>query len=260
MSELKLIDFEKIKSETEELRQAWNSREKFGYLIIEDFFHKDVAENLYAGFPNLSSFGETSRTYLNGKGKYQKTKFEDLPDYGQVFSELNSEVFLAQLEQITGIQNLLPDHDLFGGGLHQSVAGAYLNVHIDFNIHQETKHYRRMNILVYMNKNWQKDYNGYLELWDMEKKSMLEYIEPSFNRCVIFETNEKSYHGHPKPIATPPNVSRNSIAAYYYTAEYPVEHAESHSTVYVNTEGTKGWLKSVKGGAKAILERIIGRK
>lgn len=254
---MKYINLHKLEVEKESLKDEWKSRKKFGYLIIEDFFDKENANELHDNYPILREYGKKSRTYLNGKGKYQKTTFEDLAIYKAVFDELNSRKFLKLIEFITGIENLLPDEELFGGGLHQSEKGAFLNVHIDFNIHPKSKHYRRLNIIVYMNKDWKKEYNGYLEFWDMESDIMLEKVKPIFNRCVIFETNEVSYHGHPHPINTPRGIYRNSIAAYYYTKEYPSNSGIEHSTVYVNTEGAQGLVKKALVGIKGVLNKVL---
>ena len=110
-----------------------------------------------------------------------------------------------------------------------------------------------------MNKDWQDAYEGHLELWDFsdEKKVLLAKIAPTFNRCVIFETNEVSFHGHPKPLNTPKEVNRKSIATYYYTKTRPVhELVADHNTIYVNTEGTSGQVKRFTAGIKAFIERI----
>lgn len=153
------------------------------------------------------------------------------------------------------------DEELFGGGLHQSVKGAFLNVHVDYNIHPKTKYHRRLNIIIYLNKDWMEEYEGHLELWDFTdgNKNLLSKIAPTFNRCVIFETNEISYHGHPKKLNAPEGVNRKSLAAYYYTETRPEkEIAEEHNTVYVNTEGVGGYLKRLRSGIKAFIERISG--
>ena len=146
-------------------------------------------------------------------------------------------------------------------GLHQSVAGAFLNVHVDYNYHPKTKYHRRLNVLVYMNKDWKDKYEGHLELWDTTdgKRERISRIAPEFNRCVIFETNEISYHGHPKALKTPPDVNRKSLATYYYTKTRP-EHeiALDHNTVHMNTEGAAGQIKRLQSGVKAFFERIKG--
>jgi hypothetical protein len=132
------------------------------------------------------------------------------------------------LEELTQIEEpLLADPSLFGAGLHQSMNGAFLNVHVDYNIHPETKFHRRLNVLVYMNPNWKEEYEGHIELWDLtgKERKQLGRFSPDFNRCVIFETNEISFHGHPKKLNTPEGVSRKSLATYYYTKNRPAHEA-----------------------------------
>lgn len=256
-----LINFERLQAHTSELQQQWNDPKKpFHYLVYDNFFHPEAAERILQAYPTVDTGEWNGTTYVNQKNKFAMTKFgADYPLLQQVFDEFNGAKFLGQMETITGIPELIGDDELFGGGLHQSVTGAFLDVHVDFNYHQTTKYHRRMNAIVYMNKDWKKDYNGYLELWDMKdgKKQQLEYIEPLFNRCVVFETNEVSFHGHPKPLATPQGVTRKSLAVYYYTKTRPAnEIAGEHNTVYVNTEGSGGLLKNFKSGLKAAVERI----
>lgn len=253
-----LIDFAKLKSHITELKAQWEDPKKpFRYLVYDGFFHPEAAEKLLTAYPDVTTGNWDGTTYINQKNKFALTKFgEEYPLLQQAFNEFNGKDFLRLVEDITSIPQLLGDDELFGGGLHQSVAGAFLDVHVDFNYHQTTKYHRRMNAIVYMNKNWKEEYNGYLELWDMQKKKQLEYIAPSFNRCVIFETNEVSYHGHPKPLAAPGGITRKSLAVYYYTKERPAnEVAGEHNTVYVNTEGTGGLFKNLKSGLKAAVER-----
>ena len=148
---------------------------------------------------------------------------------------------------------------MFGGGLHQSIKGAYLNVHVDYNIHPTTQFHRRLNVIIYMNKDWKDEYEGHLELWDLteNKQELIGKFAPAYNRCVIFETNEISFHGHPKPLNAPNGINRKSIATYYYTeTRSENEIAEKHNTIYVNTEGLNGSVKRLSSGVKAFLERI----
>lgn len=250
------INYSLLESKKEQLHKEWHAAQPFHYIVFEDFFTPKAAELILQNYPTTEQDGWDNTTYINQRNKFSMTKFTN-PVIQQAFNELNSAKLLQIVEYITGIQNLVPDEKLFGGGLHQSIKGAFLDVHVDFNYHPETKYHRRMNILVYMNKDWKTEYNGYLELWDMEAKKQLAYIAPNFNRCVIFETNEISFHGHPKPLNTPEGVSRKSLAAYYYTEERPEnEVANDHNTIYVNTEGTGGLLKNLKSGLKALVERV----
>jgi Rps23 Pro-64 3,4-dihydroxylase Tpa1-like proline 4-hydroxylase len=114
-------------------------------------------------------------------------------------------------------------------------------------------------VIVYLNKDWKDEYEGHLELWDLTQgmQKLIGRFAPTFNRCVIFETNEISFHGHPKQLNTPVGVNRKSIATYYYTKTRPEsEVASEHNTIYVNTEGISGQVKRLSSGAKALLERV----
>jgi Rps23 Pro-64 3,4-dihydroxylase Tpa1-like proline 4-hydroxylase len=254
---MQFVDDSYLKDKAEKLQRSWNQKHPFRYLIINNFFPKETAEHLYQHYPGINSKKWDHTTYINQKNKFVKNTFEDLPVYQQLFEELNDKSFTQLLEKITGVQPLLPDSSLHGAGLHQSTKGAFLDVHIDFNKHPEKKWHRRMNLIIFMNKNWKKEYNGYLELWDMDKKERIENIKPSFNKAVLFETNEISFHGHPKPLNTPPDVSRKSISLYFYSPTQPEEeNVPAHNTIFVNTEGTKGWMKNFKSGLKALFERM----
>ena len=76
---------------------------------------------------------------------------------------------------------------------------------------------RRVNLLLYLNKNWLDSYGGCLELWDKEMTKCVKKIKPEFNTMVIFNTNDFSNHGHPDPLNCPINLSRKSIATYYFS-------------------------------------------
>jgi hypothetical protein len=247
----------RFKEKREELKKQWNSKRPFRYLVVDDFLIPEQAEEILSNYPAVDQGGWDGTTYINQKNKFQQREFVQGSIFNKVFEELNSATFLKEIEYITGLENLIPDEKLFGGGLHQSRTGAFLDVHVDYNIHPETKLHRRLNILIYMNKDWLDEYEGHLQLWDMKEKKMIGNIAPIFNRMAMFETNEISYHGHPAPLKTPEGVTRKSIAAYYYTQSRPAnEVAGEHNTIYVNTEGIKGKAKNIFSGLKALVERL----
>ncbi len=253
------INFSSLQKRLDEIRLDYQSKKPFHYTVFENFFNQEVSDRIHDSYPTIQNGSWDGTTYIDQKNKFQKTTFENGSVFNEVFKELNSPEFLKWLESVTGINNLLGDEELFGGGLHQSIKGAFLNVHVDYNIHPKTKFHRRLNVLVYMNKNWKDEYEGNLELWHLSDnhKTLLQKIAPQFNRCVIFETNEISFHGHPKPLKTPDGVNRKSIATYYYTESRPEnEIAAEHNTVYVNTEGIKGQVKRLYSAVKAVLERV----
>jgi hypothetical protein len=136
------------------------------------------------------------------------------------------------LSEIMGIPNLLADSQLVGGGIHQTGSRGRLDVHVDFNYIEERQLHRRLNILVYFNKDWQEKWGGKIELWDKRVKRCHHSFTPIFNRCIVFATSDISYHGVSK-VETPPEVARNSFAAYYYTNEAPAEwNGRAHSTIF----------------------------
>ena len=257
---MELINIESLNKRKEEIKRDYQSKKPFRYVMFENFFLEDKADLIYQNYPTIESDVWDGTTYLDQKNKYQKTKFESGSILEKVFQELNSTEFLKWLQDVSEIEEpLIADEELFGGGLHQSTNGAFLNVHVDYNFHPTTKYHRRLNVLVYMNKDWKEEYQGHVELWDLSHgdKVQLGRYAPNFNRCVIFETNEISFHGHPKPLSTPKGVNRKSLATYYYTKNRPEnEIVNDHNTIYVNTEGVEGQVKRFTSGVKAFLERI----
>jgi hypothetical protein len=128
------------------------------------------------------------------------------------------------MQVLTSIdEKLLPDNSLSGGGLHEIKKGGVLKVHTDFNKHPFKKLDRRLNVLIYLNKNWKKSYGGHLELWDKNMNKCMKKILPTFNTMVIFSTNDFTNHGHPNLLRCPKNISRKSIATYYFSKGRPKE-------------------------------------
>lgn len=256
---MEFINIERIRQEKENWKASWNSKKPFRYFHCDNFLYEAKANEALESYPDPSQVKWDKTTYVNQKNKFQKGKFEEGSIFDRLFKELNSAAFLTELSEITGIDKLLPDPELFGGGLHQSTRGAFLDVHIDYNIHPKTKQHRRLNVLIYLNKEWKDEYEGHLELWEINetKKERIERIAPVFNHMVMFETNELSYHGHPHPLNSPRGINRKSLATYYYTSDRPkTEVAEEHNTIYVNTTGTKGKIKNLRSGFKALIERL----
>lgn len=256
---MEFIDIDRLERDFAAIRANYQGKRPFRWTTLEGFFKPEKAEEILAAYPAISEGKWNGTTYIDQKNKFTQTSFDPGSVMDRAFGELNSEAFRKWLERVTDVIDLEGDPKLFGGGLHQSIRGAFLNVHVDYNYHPDTKHHRRLNVLVYMNKDWKEEYEGHLELWDLtgKEKRLLGRVPPSFNRMAMFETNEISFHGHPKPLNTPEGVNRKSLAVYYYTATRP-EHevAGDHNTVYVNTEGAGGQFKRFSSGVKAFLERI----
>lgn len=258
---MQFINWPFLYENKEALSQRFNAQQPFRYIIIDNFLEADAAELLLAEYPTPDKAVWNTTNYVQQRNKFQKSSFEANSIFQLFFDELNGEKMTNYLSDMTQIQNLMGDEKLFGGGLHQSLRGAFLNVHVDFNKHPETKNYRRLNLLIYLNKDWKPEYEGAIEFWDMERKKKMISVLPAFNRCVIFETNEISFHGHPAPLKTPDGITRKSLAVYYYTKEVPeaLTSVSEHNTIFKNTEGLTGYWKSFFSGLKTLRERLLGR-
>lgn len=195
----------------------------FPNIAIDDFLPLEVADSLLTSFPSIENACWLERDKINHPKKFgvgHASKLEGLSPYlHAILFAFNSFPFLNFLEQLTGIKKLLPDPHFSGGAIHQTVRGGRLEIHTDFNYLERLSIYRRINVIFYLNKQWQDDYSGHLELWDKEKRRCEKKISPLFNRIAIFATNKQTFHGHPAPLNTPEGITRKSLALYYYTSQ-----------------------------------------
>jgi len=215
----------------ESLKEVYKAAKPFPSIAIDNFLPKEIIDRLCSEFPSKDS--KYWKQSFTSQTKFA-TENDDLPFFSrQLIQELNSLPFVEFLEAVTGVKYLITDARLSGGGLHRTDVGGFLPMHSDFNRHTHTWLDRRINILIYLNKDWKPEYGGDLELWNEEFTECVQKIAPNYNRCVIFSTTSKSWHGHPDPLKSPLNVSRNSIALYYYSNGRPIEEQyENHSTIW----------------------------
>ncbi|HBH06974.1 MAG TPA: proline hydroxylase [Flavobacteriales bacterium] len=192
----------------------------FPHGVFESFLEEKTARNAESCFPNVSDSSWIHYIHFNER-KHGLNKIDQLPVRIQsLINELNSDDFLKWLERLTGIEGLMADPMLEGGGLHQSQSGGFLNIHADFTVHPHHRDWeRRVNLIVYLNDNWEEEWGGHLELWNENMTKREQRIAPLFNRAVIFNTTKTSYHGHPEPLKCPEDRTRRSLALYYYTHE-----------------------------------------
>jgi hypothetical protein len=228
-----------VSGRAREYAAAFARREPFRHVVIDDFFAPDYASRLIAEFP---AFERGDARNENGEPG-QKSTVEKIRDLGPAYAELDdlvrSKPLLDLVGRITGIDDLLHDPWYFGGGTHENRSGQDLDAHVDFNRHPVEQWHRRLNLIVYFNREWSDDWGGSLELHSDPRRDddRITLITPLYNRCVIFETTETSWHGFTR-IADAPggnSRSRKSIALYFYTRERPEDElAGTHSTIYVD--------------------------
>lgn len=160
--------------------------------------------------------------------------WDNMPEHvTNLLNFLNSKEVLNYLEELTGIPDLIADPELYGGGVHRILSGGKLSVHADYNFHPLTKLHRRVNLLLYLNKDWKEEWGGDLQLWNKDMSMCVKKILPIFNRAVIFNITSDAYHGHPGPLKSPEGIDRLSFALYYFTKERPIEEiTDPHMAVW----------------------------
>jgi hypothetical protein len=213
----------------------------FKHTVIENFFEPNFAERLLADFPAFDPALATNEIYGGAWGKAVNTRIRLIsPAYEELYELILSTEFLDLMSQISGIPGLLHDPSHYGGGTHENRQGQDLDPHVDFNYDEQQKLHRRLNLIIYLNKGWKAEWGGSLEIHSNPRRPLENQIrsyEPLFNRAVLFETNEYSWHGFPK-IELPDGErhrSRKSISIYLYTRERPAEEvAPVHGTFYVH--------------------------
>jgi Rps23 Pro-64 3,4-dihydroxylase Tpa1-like proline 4-hydroxylase len=190
----------------------------FPFIVIDDFLDRQEALAAARSFPPAHEKIWTNYIHVNEK-KYGLNKREIIPaKLLKIINDLQGNEFLGILSQLTGIAGLTADDQLAGGGLHQTYPGGFLNIHSDFLIHPSKPNLkRRINLILFLSDDWQEDYGGDLQFWNRDMTECVTRIQPKFNRCVIFQTDEQSYHGCPDKLGGTAGFSRKSLALYYYS-------------------------------------------
>jgi 2OG-Fe(II) oxygenase superfamily len=227
-----------VVSQRAALAEAFRTAVPFPHVVIDNFLADSLCLEVLEQFPAF----ETGNARNESGGIGGKSVVERVRGLGPAFTKLDDAIqtpgFLSLIGTICGMSGLLYDPDYIGGGTHENRANQDLDPHIDFNFHPRRGWHRRLNLIVYLNDEWDESWGGALELhtdpWRPDNR--IKTVLPLKNRCVIFETSERSWHGF-RRIAPPPDragLSRRSFAIYLYSKDRPAaETAPSHATVYV---------------------------
>jgi hypothetical protein len=227
----------KLHADPAALRPTFAAAQPFPHIAIDGLFDEALLDGLLADFPSPDAAGLLRfDTHTEKKIGFFHGTSRLAPRLRAFLDAMNSFETLLFLEELTGIDGLIPDPYFGGGGPHQIESGGFLKIHADFNWHPKLKLDRRLNVLVYLNRDWRDEYGGALELWNRDVTERVVSIAPLFNRTVIFATSEESFHGHPTPLRTPPGVTRKSMSLYYYTAPTPeTARVAPHDTIFRET-------------------------
>lgn len=206
-----------------ELGPVYQNNPPFPNIYLDEFFDETFLSSVLDEFPDLEKAVDKihyknpneNKLASNGRDSF-KENTKKLVDY------LNSETFMAFLQEMTGIKEpLIADPQYEGGGFHEIKKGGFLKLHVDFHKHRKLNLDRRLNLLVYLNKDWEESYGGNFELWEKDMSKQVVKILPIFNRMALFSTTGDSWHGHPDTLTCPDDRSRKSLALYYYTEGRP---------------------------------------
>ncbi len=200
--------------------QKYQEAKPFSHIIIDDFLPYEMASRIEEGF---SEINVTKDWYFYDnlfEKKLATDKLELMPTViRQAMYELNSGPFVSYLQELTGIKGLISDSHLRGGGIHLLELGGKLDIHSDRGIAPHLDLYRRLNCIIFFNRNWKPGMGGELELWNGDMTKCEQSIDPTYNRAVIFNTDATSFHGVPDLWLS--KDYRKSLATYYYSAKVP---------------------------------------
>jgi hypothetical protein len=224
----------------EKLNKFFTSAEPFPYVVIPNFLNSEVAEQIEQEFPQADD--PLWFRYNNPiERKLAQNYLNRLPFHTRkVLENLNTPETVQLMTQLTGFQNLEADPYLHGGGIHGHPRGGKLDMHLDYSIHPMSRKERRVNLIVYLAKNWKPEYGGGLQLWDRDLKQCRFTAPVDFNVAVLFRTSDISYHGLPDPVKCPEGMMRKSLAVYYvseprsdvthrYKAQFFARPSDPHS-------------------------------
>ena len=232
---------ERLDQLAEKYGEVYRTADPFPHVVMDNFLDEEVANLLYDEFPGIESDrwklwgpGKTKRVYDKNIEKVGLSDDRYFGDFTRHFMhELHSHVFLKFLENLTEMKDYIPDPSYNGCGLHSTGRGGKLMIHTDSNRHllsigrskdkDANLLHQHVNLIYYLNKDWDERWGGNLELWDREKTHCVSKVAPLFNRAVLFETSRFSYHGHPHPLQCPEDRRRNSLAVYYYIPNRPTD-------------------------------------
>lgn len=227
----------------EELSKQFLSAEPFNHIVIDNFFKEDVALNIFNDMPDYDG--------VNADGTYdssieKKKLFQNWLNFPKnVYQAINymvGQTFTDYLKQLTHQEDLQADYGLHGGGIHMHKSNDYLNVHLDYDIHPKLDMKRKLNLIIYLTPDWKEEWGGCLQLWSHDTitnqpKECIKKIVPFFNRAVIFDTTQNSWHGVLSPICPPEGIFRKSLALYYVI---PTEDTNSRKrALFAPTEEQK---------------------
>ena len=221
------------------LKQEYHSHPEYGLINIPNFL-PDKLTSICANELDQIPLEDCKHFTRKGSCMYEHNNLEETPYADQLVHALSSSKFIKWLEELTGVKKLLNDPHLVGAGYVKSFCGDTLQVHTDFNWVEELQLNRAVSIIVYFNKDWNKDWGGSLNFYDTKNEKLLSSIKPDFGNMLIWSYKNLVYHGYPDPMTCPEDECRKGLRLFYLTSEsQPDEVNPPHRSLY--------WFDKEKG-------------
>jgi len=223
--------------------------------LLDDVLPAELARGIYDAFPPeremrlMSSFRER---------KYTSKALERMaPLMHAALFAFQAPAVMQAVAQITGLRDMVGDPRLYAGGISAMTRGQFLDPHIDNSHDGEGRLYRVLNLLYYVTPDWRAEDGGNLELWDGSVRERLE-IASRFNRLVIMETNQRSWHSVSRVRA---EGKRCCVSNYYFSPHSPNGVEVSHITFFHGRpeQPLRRLLATADGHLRTLLRRVVRR-
>ncbi len=218
------FNFNHLYDLAEKNKEKFQKAKPFQHVMFDSFLN-EMAYNLVRD--NHSIGREAQGTNLARCSKKYATENNINENERMIFSAFGHSCFIKFLNILTGIDGLELDPNILEGGYTTIKPNGYLEVHKDFTHNRKTGLERMLNFFIYLNDDWQEEWEGSLSLWDVQGNKVSSYL-PIGNRCVIFQASDISYHGHPEPLRCPKDIVRKSLGFYYYTKSTGIPKERIH--------------------------------
>lgn len=204
----------------ENYSKIYKEGKPFEHVVIPNFFNEEVAYKI------LKEFTDPDETWWKYDNPFeQKFLFNNFNEkhltIKKAFNEINSISFANKVSLLCSISGLEPDPHLHSGGLHSYTKNGKIDIHLDYTMHPLMKKERRISLIIYMSKDWQREWGGNLQLWNSNLTEYNEIDTSIWNTAIFFKTSEDAYHGFPDALKCPRGIYRKVIGLYYLSDPRP---------------------------------------
>ncbi len=226
----------RLRPHTETLRNAFDASGPIRYLVVDDLLPEDLARAVHASFPSSDKMLRHVSLRESKSIAVQMNRYERLAE--EILYAFQQPEIVDLVGQMTGLRALLPDANLYAGGLSSMRQGDYLNPHIDNSHDKDRQRWRVLNLLYYVTPEWPQDGGGSLELWPAGLSQPQIEVPARFNRLVIMETHQASWHS----VSPVQHDGVRTCVSNYFFSDYPARDSdEFHVTFFRGRPGKRAW-------------------